>query len=355
LLFAYSLKYPSLNLIEFTSKGMYCGPGDFYIDPWRPVERALITHGHADHSRFGHKYYLSQQDTIPIMRARLGFNLYEGVGYGEIRMINGVKVSFHPAGHIIGSAQIRVEYKGEVWVASGDYKTEDDGISPAFEPVRCDTFITESTFGLPVYNWNSQKAIFEDMNQWWQHNKERGIASVILAYSLGKAQRILFNIDHNIGPIYLHGAIENMNNAIIEAGYKLPFCQKVDMGMKKDFKHALIIAPPSAAGSSWLKKFNPYSLGVASGWMAVRGGRSWQSADKGFALSDHADWQGLNWAIKLTGAERIIVTHGYTDVFSKWLCEKGYDARTVKTEFTGESPGSNVVDDESIIVEEQES
>ncbi len=345
-----------MNLIEFTPKGMYCEPGGFYIDPWRPVERALITHAHSDHSRYGHKYYLSHHDSIPIMKARLGPNLFEGLEYGEYRMINGVKVSFHPAGHIIGSAQIRLEHKGEVWVASGDYKTEDDGISPVFEPVKCDTFITESTFGLPVYNWSPQKAIFEDMNQWWQHNKERGIVSVILAYSLGKAQRILFNVDQNIGPIYLHGAIENMNNAVIEAGYKLPFSKKVEPGMKKDvFKGALIIAPPSAAGSAWLKKFNPYSLGVASGWMAVRGGRSWQSADKGFALSDHADWQGLNWAIKATGAERVIVTHGYTDVFSKWLCEKGYDARTVKTQFTGDSLVANMEDDGEIMVEEQES
>jgi len=329
---------------------MYCEPGDFYIDPWRPVERALITHGHADHSRFGHKFYLSHVDTIPIMKARLGFNIYEGLGYGEVKMINGVKVSFHPAGHIIGSAQIRIEYKGEIWVASGDYKTEFDGLSPAFEPVKCHTFITESTFGLPVYNWSPQQAIFEDMNQWWQHNKERGITSVVLAYSLGKAQRILFNIDNSIGPIYVHGAIENMNEAVMSAGYKLPPTQKVESSMKKDaFKHALIIAPPSTAGSVWLKKFNPHSLGVTSGWMAVRGGRSWQSADKGFALSDHADWKGLNWAIKETGAHRVIVTHGYTDVFSKWLNENGYDSRTVETKFTGDSPVSPAEDDEIVM------
>jgi putative mRNA 3-end processing factor len=320
---------------------MYCAPGDFYIDPWRPVEKALITHAHGDHARFGHQTYLSHHDSIPIMKARLGFNLYDGMSYGETRVINGVKVSFHPAGHIIGSAQIRLEYKGEVWVASGDYKTEFDGISPAFEPVKCHTFITESTFGLPIYNWSTQASIFEDINGWWQHNKERGIASIILAYSLGKAQRILHNVDRGIGPVFLHGAIYNMNNALIEHGIPLQKCAKVDASMKKElFRNALIIAPPSAAGSSWLKRFNPYSLGVASGWMAVRGARRWQSADKGFALSDHADWTGLNEAIKATGAERVIVTHGFTATFSKWLCEQGYDSRTVETQFVGETPGA---------------
>jgi len=316
---------------------MYCEPGDFYIDPWRSVERALITHAHSDHSRGGHKFYLSHKDSIPIMKARLGFNLYEGLNYGETRIINGVKVSFHPAGHIIGSSQIKLEYKGEVWVASGDYKTEFDGISPAFEPVKCDTFITESTFGLPIYNWSPQKIIFDDINKWWQHNKERGITSIILSYSLGKAQRILFNINRDIGPVYLHGAIYNMNSAIMEAGYKLPVCQKVETGLKKEaFKDALIIVPPTAIGTAWLKKFYAHAIGAASGWMAVRGAKKWQSEDIGFALSDHADWKGLNWAIKETGAERVIVTHGFTEVFSKWLRENGYDARTVKTQFTGD-------------------
>jgi len=327
------------NLIEFTPKGMYCAQGDFYIDPWRAVERALITHAHGDHARYGHKYYLSHHDSIPIMKARLGFNLYDGVAYGETRVINGVKVSFHPAGHIIGSAQIRLEYKGQVWVASGDYKTEFDGISPAFETVKCHVFITESTFGLPVYNWNPQQEIFDDMNAWWQHNKERGIATVIMAYSLGKAQRILHNIDKGIGPVYLHGAIHNMNQAIRSSGYDLPNFPKVDASMKKEhFRQALIIAPPGATGTSWFKRFLPYSVGVASGWMAVRGTKHRQAADKGFALSDHADWPGLNAAIKATGAEKVIVTHGYTAVFSKWLCENGYDSRTVETQFVGEGP-----------------
>jgi putative mRNA 3-end processing factor len=341
-------------VIEFNDKGMYCAQGDFYIDPWRPVERALITHAHGDHARYGHKYYLSHHASIPIMKVRLGFNLYDGVAYGEVRVINGVKVSFHPAGHIVGSAQIRLEYKGEVWVASGDYKTEDDGISPALEIVKCHTFITESTFGLPIYNWAPQKEIFDDMNAWWQSNKERGIATIVTAYSLGKAQRILHNIDRSIGPVYVHGAVYNINKAIRDSGIALPPAAKIESGMKKDvFRQALIITPSSAIGTAWLKRFEPYSTGVASGWMAARGGRSWQSADKGFTLSDHADWPGLNETIKATGAERVIVTHGYTATFCKWLCENGYDARTAETQFTGEIPG-NAPEEELIEAEETE-
>lgn len=327
-----------MNLIEFTKKGFYCPQGDFYIDPWRPVKNALITHAHSDHARYGHTNYLSHHDSIPVMQLRLGDNNYEGVEFGEVRNINGVNVSFHPAGHIIGSAQIRLEYKGEIWVASGDYKIEGDGISPAFEPVKCHTFITESTFGLPVYQWDTQQHIFDDINNWWRSNQERNIASVLCAYSLGKAQRILFNLDKSIGPIYLHGTIYNMNQALVNAGMPLPDCPKADTGMRKDtFRKAMIIAPPSAGGSSWLRKFAPASLGVASGWMAIRGTKRRRAADKGFALSDHADWKGLNDAIKATEAERIFVTHGYSSQFSKWLCDLGYDAKPVETMFEGES------------------
>jgi putative mRNA 3-end processing factor len=327
-----------LQLIEFTKKGFYCPQGDFYIDPWRPVKNALITHAHSDHARYGHKYYLSHHDSIPVMQLRLGNNHYEGVDFGEVRNINGVNVSFHPAGHIIGSAQIRLEYKGEVWVASGDYKIENDGLSPAFEPVKCHTFITESTFGLPIYQWNSQQQLFDEINGWWRHNQERDIASVLCAYSLGKAQRILYNLDQSIGPIYLHGTIFNMNKALVNAGMPIPDVPRADTGLKKDaFRKAMIIAPPSAAGSAWLRRFTPVSLGVASGWMAIRGTKRRRAADKGFALSDHADWQGLNDAVKVTGAERIYVTHGYSSQFSRWLCDLGYDAKPVETMFEGES------------------
>ncbi|RYD93049.1 MAG: DNA ligase-associated DEXH box helicase, partial [Sphingobacteriales bacterium] len=203
-----------MPLIEFSEKGLYCRAGGFYIDPWRPVDRALITHAHSDHARWGSKYYLAQHDSIPIMQVRLGPNHYQGVGYGETTYINGVRVSFHPAGHIIGSAQIRVEYEGEVWVVSGDYKTENDGISGAFEPVPCQHFVTESTFGLPIYNWKPQAEIYRSMQEWILKNKSLGKSSIFIAYSLGKAQRLLQPLSEVSERILVHGAVYNMHMAL---------------------------------------------------------------------------------------------------------------------------------------------
>jgi len=325
-------------LLEFNEKGIYCAKADVYIDPWKPVKRALITHAHADHSRWGNDYYLAHQLSVPIIQHRLGNDIkIEGVEYGVARTINGVKFSFHPAGHIIGSSQIRVEYKGEVWVVSGDYKLEDDGFSTPYESVKCHTFITECTFGLPVFKWKEQKEVFAEINAWWNKNKEEGKATILTGYSLGKAQRLLQGIDPSIGKIYTHGAIENTNEVIRKIGVKLNPTEYVDPDAKKvDYKGSLIIAPPSALGTSWQKKFRPYEVGIASGWMAMRGPRRRRAVDRGFILSDHADWDGLNKAIKASGCERVITTHGYTSIFTQWLNEQGYDARVENTDFEGE-------------------
>lgn len=324
-------------LLEFTDKGIYCPPAKVYIDPWRPVTRALITHGHSDHSRWGHKHYLSTESAKPVIRYRLGPIKIETVQYGETRTINGVKFTFFPAGHIIGSAQIRVEHKGEVWVVSGDYKLEDDGISEAFEPVTCHNFITECTFGLPVYQWKPQEEIFQEINDWWKKNREEGKASVLSAYALGKAQRILNHLDTSIGRIYTHGAIENTNEVIRAQGIALPDTIRVTQSIsRKDYPGSMILATPSSLGSPWIKKFGTASLGIASGWMSLRGARRRRAADRGFVLSDHADWDGLNQAIADTGAERIFVTHGYTDIFRRWLTQQGYEAQVVSTEYEGE-------------------
>ncbi len=322
-------------MIDFTDKGLYCAIGDFYIDPFRPVKNAVITHAHGDHARFGMENYLSHHDSIPIMKIRLGMNNhYQGVNYDEVTTINGVRISFHPAGHIIGSAQVRLEYKGQIWVASGDYKTVYDGISPAFEPVKCHAFITESTFGLPIYKWAPQQEIFDDINGWWASNADKGKCSVIFGYSLGKAQRILKNVDTSIGPIFLHGAIYNLNEGLRAVGQDIEYYAKVDSSIKKEeYRRALIVAPPSADGTPWLKRFQPFSLGVASGWMALRGTKRRRAADKGFVLSDHADWTGLNEAIKATEAEKVFVTHGYTSQFSRWLSDQGIEAHTVNKLF----------------------
>jgi putative mRNA 3-end processing factor len=327
-----------MALLEFTPKGIYCPPADCYIDPWLPVSKALITHGHSDHARSGHTKYIAQKDSVPILRYRLGsFIKISGLSYGETLTINNVKISFHPAGHIIGSSQIKLEYKGEIWVLSGDYKLENDGISVPFESVKCHTFITECTFGLPSFKWENQDVVFNDINAWWRKNQERGLPSVIAAYSLGKAQRIIKNLDPSIGKIFTHGAIENTHDVLRNQGFPIPEGLKVENTLKADhFKGALLIAPPSAIGSAWTKRLGEYEEAVVSGWMSVRGIKRRRNIERGFVLSDHADWEGLNTAVRESGAEKVFVTHGYTDIFAKWLSEKGYEAGVVKTEFAGD-------------------
>lgn len=328
-----------MPLLEFQAEGIYCSAGDFYIDPWKPVRNAVITHGHADHSRWGHGHYLATRLAAPVIRYRLGQDIrLEAAEYGEVIRRNGVSVSFHPAGHIVGSAQVRVAYKGEVWVVSGDYKVEDDGISTPFEVVPCHSFVTESTFGLPVYRWRPQEEVYGEINAWWRQNTGEGKTSVLTAYALGKAQRVLMHADQSIGPVFTHGAVENVNQVIRDQGMPLPPTTKVESHhTARDFRTALVIATPAALGSSWMKKFRPYSTGMASGWMALRGARRRRSADRGFVLSDHADWPGLNQAIRATGAENIYVTHGYTGIFVNWLRENGWNAHEVKTEYEGET------------------
>lgn len=327
---------PSRPLLEFTEKGIYCAVAKVYLDPWKPVDKAIITHGHADHSRWGHQQYITHHTNIPIIKHRLGDINVTGKAYGETFVINNVTFSFHPAGHIIGSSQIRVEHKGEIWVFTGDYKVENDGISVPFEPIKCHTFITECTFGLPAFKWASQKDVFNDINNWWTENKSEGKTSIIFGYSLGKAQRILKYLNPEIGKIYTHGAIENMTN-VIRPMVSFPETTLITRETKKeDFIGNIVIAPPSAHGSTWIRKMVPYVTASASGWMTFRGARRRRAIDKGFVLSDHCDWDGLLTAIKETGATKIITTHGYTEIFSKYLRELGYDARTEKTQYEGE-------------------
>lgn len=333
------------GLLSFTQNGIYCEKAGVYIDPWRPVEKAIITHGHADHSRWGNKEYISHHHSVPIIKNRLGEINIRGIEYDDPFTVNGISFSLHPAGHIPGSAQVRVEHKGEVWVVSGDYKLTDDGLSAPFEPVKCHTFITECTFGLPVFRWKEQAEVLEEINKWWKTNREKGITSILIAYSLGKAQRLIKGIDHSAGRVFTHGAIENMNEVIRGIGIELPASTRITRDVKKEyFRGELVLAPPSAIASPWIRKFSPYSLGIASGWMALRGMRRRRAADRGFVLSDHADWEGLNKAIEQTGAEKIITTHGYTDIFTEWLKEKGYDAAIESTEFEGESVDTDHVE-----------
>ncbi|WP_375228231.1 ligase-associated DNA damage response exonuclease [Roseobacter sp. S98] len=321
-------------VLTFTEKGIYCAAGDFFIDPWRPVHRALITHGHADHARPGHDSYLATHAALPVMRHRLGDISAQGIGFGESIRMGTADVSFHPAGHVPGSAQIRVAVDGEVWVASGDYKTEADGLSETFEPVQCHHFITESTFGLPVFNWQPQQTVARQINDWWARCAADGKTAFLGAYALGKAQRLLSLLDPETGPILTHGAVEATNRVLREQKIDLPDTVQATADVKpKDWPGAIVLAPPSALGSAWARRFGPQESAFASGWMQLRGVRRRRAGDRGFVISDHADWHGLLGAIRETGAENIYVTHGYTEIFSRYLNENGWRAQIVPTEF----------------------
>jgi putative mRNA 3-end processing factor len=327
-----------MSLLTLTDRGLYCEAGDFYVDPWEPVDRAIVTHAHGDHATWGSRAYLTSSSGVGILRARLepGASI-RGIPYSETFTLNGVAVSLHPAGHIFGSSQVRIEHRGEVWVVSGDFKTAPDSTCAPFEPVGCHTFVTESTFGLPIYRWPRQEEVFGEINAWWRANAGAGKTSLLFGYTLGKAQRLLAGLDPSIGPILTHGAIERMTMAYREAGVPLPATRYAGTAERKaDSKGAIVLAPPYSSASPWIRRFAPYSTGFASGWMLVRGARRRRSLDRGFALSDHVDWPGLQSTIEATGATQIWVTHGYTGPVVRWLQDKGLDARAVQTRFEGE-------------------
>jgi putative mRNA 3-end processing factor len=336
------------GLITLTPRGLFCKQGDFYIDPWKPVKRAVVTHAHADHSYRGNDSYLVPKEGERISRIRMGDEaVLETLSYRETTDINGVKVSFHPAGHILGSAQVRVEYKGEIWVISGDYKLTPDATCEPFEHVKCHHFITEATFGLPIYRWQDTQIIFDEINQWWRRNQEKGKASVIFAYSLGKAQRIMKGIDRAMGPIFTHGAVERLTEAYRESGIDLPETTYVgSVENKKAFIGSLIVAPPSAQQAvGWLKRFGSHSTGFASGWMTVRGARRQRAVDRGFVLSDHADWPELLTAIAGAEAETVYVTHGFSPEVVRWLNDNGQHAVELKTKFVGDDANETLPTD----------
>ena len=325
-------------MIENTENGLYCRVGDFFIDPSRAVERAVITHAHADHARPGCGSYLATPQCAPLLKARLSSDVsIQELSYGVPVDINGIRVSLHPAGHILGSAQVRLERNGEVWVVTGDFKRHPDPTCTPFEPLRCHTLVTESTFGLPVFNWPDPQDVVADINAWWRKNKGQGRASILFAYSLGKAQRIVAQLDAAIGPIFTHGAVEHMTEAYRQAGIPInPTLPVSETQQRQDFNGALVIAPPSAEGSPWMRRFSGAGRAFASGWMQIRGNRRRRAVNRGFVLSDHADWNGLLETIYASGAETVWVTHGFTDEAVQFLREKGLAAESVRTGFSGE-------------------
>ena len=340
---ALSASYPFQDrppLITVTPQGLYCAAGDFHIDPWRPVDRALITHAHGDHARGGSRRYLGARAGKGLLHRRLGADsTIDTLDYGERLAINDVTVSFHPAGHVLGSAQIRIEHRGEVWVVSGDYKRAPDPTCEPYEVVRCNTFITEATFGLPIYRWDDTRLVAEDILRWWDANRAVGRSAVLFCYALGKAQRILAELARLTDrPVYVHGALNSLVEAYREAGVRMLPTQLVSEVEKgTSFAGALVLAPPSAGGSTWMRRFGEHESGFASGWMRVRGNRRRRGFDRGFVLSDHADWPDLLRTVADTRAERVLVTHGYTDPLAHYLRDTGVDAAPLATPFEGEA------------------
>lgn len=330
------------SLLTITEAGLYSPAADVYIDPWRPVNRAVITHAHADHLCWGSKHYLISQEGLRVTRARLpdGASI-QTLAYGEKIARNGVNISLHPAGHILGSSQVRLEYGGMTAVISGDYKVEPDTTCTPFELVPCHLFVTESTFGLPIYRWRPQAEVFAEINDWWRRNRDQGKASMLYGYALGKAQRLIGGLDATIGKIYTHGAVERMVRLYRESGISLPETTYVGAESRQDWAGTMIIAPPSAQDSAWLRRFGELSTAFASGWMQIRGVRRQRSVDRGFALSDHVDWPNLLKVVSDTGAEEVWVTHGYTAIVARWFQEHGLSSRMISTRFEGERDESS--------------
>ena len=335
------------ELLKPTERGLFCSAGDFFVDPTQPVHRAVITHAHSDHARWGCRRYLAAAASEQLMRMRLGANSeFQFVRYGQPLNVGGVQLSFHPAGHILGSAQVRIEYRGRVAVVTGDYKLGHDPTCQSWEPVKCDLFVTESTFGLPVYRWQPQQQVVDAINDWWRENREAGKCSVLYGYAVGKSQRLLAGLDPSIGPIYSHGAVEKGTEAYRRSGVELPETTYVgSIDGRHDWRGAIVVAVPGAHGTPWLRRFGKISTAVASGWMAVRGARRQRSVDRGFVLSDHVDWPSLLQAVRESEPEIVWVTHGYSAQTARYLNETGYHARSIdsrgRRESEDELPGQD--------------
>ncbi|HYG05506.1 MAG TPA: ligase-associated DNA damage response exonuclease [Stenotrophomonas sp.] len=327
------------DLVVMRPEGLYCPAGDFHIDPWQPVPRAVITHGHGDHARSGMGRYDCLADSLPILRWRLGEQDYHAHAPGEAFELGRARLSLHPAGHVLGSAQVRIEADGQVWVASGDYKRQPDPTCAPFEPVPCDVFITEATFALPVYRWPDTAAVVDEIVQWRRDCAERGETAILYCYALGKAQRVLAELCHrDEPPVLLHGAIAAGVAVYRQAGIAMVDTEAVsEQPRGQDSAGRLVLAPPSAAGSPWLRRFRRAQQGFASGWMRIRGNRRRRNYDRGFVISDHADWPALLHTIAQTGARRIIATHGNTDALVRHLCEHGRAAESFRTAYGEEA------------------
>ena len=326
-------------MLTETAAGLYCEAGDFYIDPWGPTPRALITHAHGDHARAGSAAYLCAAPGAPLLARRLEPAPIQSLAYGEQLTLGDVRVSFHPAGHVLGSAQIRIDGPGGVWVVSGDYKRADDPTCAPFEPLRCDVFVTESTFALPIYHWDPAAAVIADLLAWWQANGERGLTSIVFCYTIGKAQRLLAELMTVADrPILVHGMLLPVIDIYRAAGVRMPAVQPlVERPRGTSLAGELVLAPLSARGTPWMRRLGQLSDALASGLMRVRGVRRQRAYDRGFVLSDHADWPALLDTVTATGASRVFATHGHADTLARYLREQGLDAGVLRTAWEGEA------------------
>ena len=326
-------------MLTETPAGLYCEGGGFHIDPWGPTPRALITHAHGDHARPGSAAYLCAASSAPLLTRRLDPAPIQTLAYGERLTLGGVTVSFHPAGHVLGSAQIRIEGPGGVWVVSGDYKRAADPTCAPFEPQRCDVFVTESTFALPIYHWDPAGDVIRDMRTWWQQNGDAGLTSVVFCYAIGKAQRLLAELAAVTDrPVLVHGMLVPAIELYRQAGvHMLPTQPLLERPRGTSLAGELVLAPLSARGTPWMRRLGPLSDGLASGLMRVRGVRRQRAYDRGFVLSDHADWPALLDTIAATGARRVLATHGHADTLARYLRVQGLDAGVLRTAWEGEA------------------
>jgi putative mRNA 3-end processing factor len=326
--------------------GLCCKLGGFHIDPVRPVERAVITHGHSDHARPGHGAVLATQETLDMMRLRYGDNFArstQATAYGETITLGDVTIKFHPAGHVLGSAQIAVSCKGVRIVASGDYKDTPDPTCAPFETVRCDVFITEATFGLPVFRHGEAGNEIRKLLASVALFPER--AHLVGAYSLGKAQRVvaLLRLAGYDAPIYLHGAMEGTTRYYQSRGVTLGELRLVRDMKKADLAGTITLAPPSATSDIWTRRFPDPVTAFASGWMRVRARARQRGVELPLVISDHADWDGLTATIDASGAGEIWVTHGQEDALVHWCKQKGLTARPLDLVGYGEEDESEAV------------
>jgi putative mRNA 3-end processing factor len=329
-------------MLSETAAGLYCAAGDFYIDPWQGVPRALITHAHGDHARPGSTAYLCAAPSVALLRRRFeSGTAIEGVPYGHPLTLGSVRVSFHPAGHVLGSAQIRLSGPDGVWVVAGDYKRAADPTCEPFEPLPCDTFVTESTFGLPIYRWDPTEHVMSELMAWWSENANAGRTSVLFCYTIGKSQRVLAELTRATDRrVFVHGMMLPMIDAYRESGVPmLPAESATDRPKGASFAGELVLAPLSARGTPWMRRLGDVSDAFASGLMRVRGVRRQRAFDRGFALSDHADWPALLQTVVETGASRVLATHGHADALARHLSEQGLSAGIIRTAWEGEPTG----------------